>query len=150
MDKDKLLEFLLKARTKTYAGASGEVNPALSGSKQLEYKEGDWLYLDVYFMGNNKFAGLETVYFKDKPVLSMSYYGNYQKMTEEEVDKILRGALIENWQTARLWKNVSWQKDGYQYACDGNGDIEEFDGSENITKGSDTLYYLYYAAGYIG
>jgi len=47
-NKKKLVEFLLKARTKTYAGERGGVKSALEGSKQMEYKEGDWLYRDVF------------------------------------------------------------------------------------------------------
>ena len=77
MDKNKLTQFLLKARTKTYAGHSGRVKPLLVGSKQLEYKEDNWLYRDIFNIGNNKFAGLETIYFKNKPIWSMSYYGNF-------------------------------------------------------------------------
>jgi len=53
-DKDKILQFLLKARTKTYAGAGGKVPAVLTGSEQLEYKEGDLFYRDVYYVGNRK------------------------------------------------------------------------------------------------
>src|SRR3989338_9418852 len=135
-DKEEILQFLLKARTKTYAGAGGKVPAVLTGSQQLEYRKGDWLYRDVYYTGNGIFAGLEAIYLKDKPIFAMSYYGNFKKMTEEEVDKILRVALIENSQTARTWKKVRWQKDGYEYVCqpDSEGSIEELAGAEKISK----------------
>jgi len=97
-----MLDFLLKARSKTYAGGKREVTPVFPKLHQLEYQEKDFLYRDVYNMGNGIFMGLETVYFKNKPVVSMSYFGNFVKATEKEVDKILRGALIKNWETARL------------------------------------------------
>ena len=150
MDKKKLEEFLIKARTKTYAGAAGKVTPAFKESYQLEYKEGDWLYRDVYNMGNSIFAGLETVYYKEKSVWSMSYYGNFKKLSEEETDKILRGALIANKETARLWHDFGWEKDNYSYTCAGYGDMDELGGTEEITKDGEKVYFFYYAGGFIG
>lgn len=151
MDKEKLLQFLLKARTKTYAGGGGKVKPALKDAKQLEYQEEDWLYRDIYYTGKGIFMGLETVYYKDKAVWSMSYYGNFQKMSEAEVDSILRKALQENWQTARTWQSVEWEHDEYRYVCepDFDGSIDEMAGSEKIFKNGEEVYYFYYAGGII-
>jgi hypothetical protein len=36
----------------------------------------------------------------------MSYFGDFSKMTEEQVDKMLRKALSENWQKTRLYHTV--------------------------------------------
>ncbi|MBI2450659.1 MAG: hypothetical protein HYV47_03970 [Candidatus Nealsonbacteria bacterium] len=151
MDKKELLNFLLKARTKTYAGDGGSVTPALKGSKQLEYKEENWLYRDVYYFGKGIFTGLEAIYYQDKPVWSMSYYGNFKKMTEEEIDKILRKALRENSKTARTWKLVKWQKDGYEYVCrsDFGKSVDDFGGSEKVSKSGKDVYSFFYAAGLI-
>ncbi|MDD5738965.1 MAG: DUF5680 domain-containing protein [Candidatus Pacebacteria bacterium] len=148
-NKEKLLRFLLQARTKTYAGSKGKVKPVLAGSKQLEYGEGEWLYRDVYYNGPGIFMGLEAVYFNSKAVWSMSYFGDYQGMTESEVDKILRGALLANWETARIWKSVEWEKDGYKYTCapDFNGSIEKMAGLEKILKKEKQIYYFFYAGG---
>ena len=152
MDKGKLTDFLLKARENTYAGGKGKVTPTFPGGYQLEYKESDWLYRDFYNMGNGIFMGLETVYLKRKPVWSNSYYGNFKGMTEEETDKILRQALIENKDKTRLWNNVKWEKDGFTYLCssDFQGSIDEVAGTEEIHKGKEKIYFLYYAGGFIG
>lgn len=150
VDKKKLEAFLIKARTKTYAGGGGKVIPAFIGSYQLEHKEEDWLYRDVYNLGNAIFAGLETVYFKDKPVWTMSYYGDFKALTEEEADKVLRGALIENKDRVRLWHEVNWEKDKFTYSCAGYGNIDELGGEEEITKSGEKVYYFYYAGGFIG
>jgi len=152
MDKEKLLQFLLRARTKTYAGGGGKVLPLLSGSDQLEFKEDDWFYRDVYFTGNGIFMGLEVVYFQDNPVWSMCYYGNFRKLSEEEIDRVLRKALLENWQTARLWKHVEWESENYKYVCmpDYEGSIDEMAGSEKIFKEGQGVYFFYYAGGFIG
>src|SRR4030067_1909387 len=106
MNNKSLLDFLLKARTKTYAGVSGKVHSVFKDSKQLEYKEGDLSYRDVYYNGNGVFAGVEVVYLKNEAVFSMSYFGNYKGMGEDENDKVLRKALMENWDKTRIWEKV--------------------------------------------
>jgi len=148
---EKILKFLLEARTKTYAGAGGAVEPVFKGSKQLEYREEDWFYRDLYYTGKGIFTGVEVVHFKDKPVWSMAYYGNFKKMTEEEIDKILRRALIKNSQTTRTWKKVEWQEGDYKYVCepDFEGSIEELAGVEKISKSGKEVYSFFYAGGII-
>ena len=151
MNEKELLQFLLKARTKTYAGAGGKVRPVFNGSSQLEYKEGGWFYRDVYYTGKGIFMGVEVVHYQNEPVWAMSYYGNFKKMTEEEIDKILRKALIENSQTARIWKHVEWRQDGYKYICqpDFEGSIKELAGVEKISKDGKEVYSFFYAGGLI-
>jgi len=152
MDKKKLLTFLIEARSNTYAGEGGKVKPTFPGSTQLEYNQGGWLYRDIYNLGNKIFMGLETVYFKNKPVWSMCYYGDFKRMTEKEVDEVLRKALIEKKETTRLWYQVEWKNKNFKYICtpDYQKGIEEVAGLEEIYKGRDKIYYLYYAGGFIG
>lgn len=145
MDQKTLEEFLFKARLKTYAGDGGKVPSVLKGSSQLEFTEGDFLYRDVYYTGKNTFVGLETIYYKEKPAFSMSYFGNWGTMTEEEIDLILRGALIANPET-RAFTDVKWEKDGFVYECATETDsIDEIGGTEVISKDGEQLYYFYYA-----
>lgn len=155
MENKDLEKFLYKARAKTYAGGGGKVKPALSGSTQLEYKEGDWFYRDVYYTSKNTFMGMDTVYFKNKPVFCTSYYGNWGEMTEDEIDDILRGALLANPET-RAYKKIEWYKDDYKYECTPDSfskSINEIGGYESISKKlasngngeGDEIYHLYYA-----
>lgn len=152
MDKTKLLKFLIDARSKTYAGSGKEVEPSWLGGHQYEFKDGDWLYRDFYNLGNGIFMGLETIYLKDKPVWSNCYYGNFKSMTEAEVDKILRGALVANKDKARLWFDVEWKNGDFTYLCksDFAGSLDEIAGSEEIYKGKTKVYFLFYAGGFIG
>lgn len=149
MDKEKLIDFLIKARSKTYAGNAGKVTSAFKDSFQLEYKEDYWFYRDVYNNGNRLFMGFETVYFQDKPVWSMSYYGNFQKLSEIEIDKILRKTLIDNKNKTRLWQNIKYNFDNYRYICEASGSIDELNGTETIYRDDKTVYFFYYAGGYI-
>ncbi len=148
---EKLLQFLLKSRTQTYAGGRGKTKSILDGSVQLEYKEGEWLYRDIYYIGNGIFTGLEVVHFQGKPAWSMCYYGDFKKMTESEVDKVLRGALMDKWKEARLWKKVEWEKDDFKYICkpDFEGSIDKMAGTEKILKVGEQVYTFLYAGGYI-
>lgn len=147
-DVKDIEKFVIKARTKSYAGSAGMVEAALNGSKQLEFSDGDLLYRDVYYIGKNTFYGIETVFDKNLPVFGMSYYGNWGDMTEEETDKILRGALMDNPET-RLNKDIEWQKDGFTYICEpGSTDgIDEIGGTESISKDDEQVYVFYYAGG---
>ena len=147
MNKKSLLDFLLKARTKTYAGAGGKVQAVFAGSKQLEYKEGDFSYRDVYYNGNGVFAGVEVAYFKNNAVFSMSYFGNYKGMGEDENDKVLRKALLENWDKTRIWEKVEWKDGEFKYVCDGSGNWEELGGTEEIYRQGKRIYWFYYAGG---
>ena len=152
VNKKILLAFLVNARANTYAVGKGKVKPAFPGSTQLEYKEGVWFYRDVYNLGNKIFMGLETVYFKNKPAWSMCYYGDFKKMTERQVDEVLRKALIEKKEATRLWYQVEWKNKNFKYICtpDYQKGIEEVAGLEEIYKDRQKVYYLYYAGGFIG
>lgn len=146
MNKE-LEQFLYKARTKTYAGAGGKVNPLFSDSTQLEYAEGNFLYRDIYYTGKNTFVGMETVYMNNKTIYGTSYYGNWGEMTEEEIDNILRGALIANPET-RSYKKMAWEKDGFIYTCTPDSfskSIAEIGGYESISKNDKEIYRFYYA-----
>lgn len=151
MDTNTLVNFLILARTNTYAGNTGEVKSVLSGHKQYEFTDGDWVYRDMYVVGNGRFVGTETVYLKSKPVWGMSYFGNFSAMTEEGADTILRKAMSANVAKTRLWHKVAWNDGEFTYHCEGIGDnIEEIRGTEDVVLSGAKLYYFTYAGGLIG
>ena len=150
MDKDELEKFLLQARTETYAAATGKSDALLPGSVQYEYKDGSFLYRDVYYIGNGIFPGLETVFYNEKPVWSMSYFGDFSKMTEEQTDNMLRKSLMELWETTRIYKRVEKDYENFKYICEGSGSIDKLEGTEKIYIGKEQVYSFYYAGGFIG
>lgn len=153
METKKLLSFLIDARSNTYAAGDGsKVVSVFPGSTQLEYRKSGWLYRDFYNLGNGIFMGLETIYFKDKPVWSMCYYGDFSKMTETETDKILRAALIKYKDKTRLWYKVEWKNENLKYVCtpDFNLGIKKVAGLEEIYRNKEKVYYFFYAGGLIG
>lgn len=150
MDKAALEKFLLRARTKTYAGATGKTTPLLPESVQYEHHDGDFSYRDIYYIGNGIFPGLETVFHKGKPAWSMSYFGDFSGMTEEQADTMLRKALTDLWETTRMYDHVEKDYGEFRYVCDGRGTIDELSGTEEIYVGQDKVYFFYYAGGFIG
>jgi hypothetical protein len=48
--REALVNFLLQSKRHTYAGQGDEatVAPLLSGTKQLEYRDGPFFYRDIY------------------------------------------------------------------------------------------------------
>ena len=149
MDLKKLEKFLLHARAQTYAGDSKKSDSLVPGSVQYDFNDGDFSYRDIYFIGNGIFPGLETVYFKNKPVWSMSYFGDFSKMTEEQVDKMLRRALQDLRDKTRIYNQVDIAYGEFKYACYGSGSINELEGSEEIHVGKNRVFYFYYAGGFI-
>jgi hypothetical protein len=141
--------FLVLARTQTYASDAGKVQPVFAGSYQLEFEKQKWLYRDLYYNGRGIFTGLETIYFDNKPIWSLSYFGDFRKMTEEEADRILRHALVANKKTTRLYKKISQHIDSCIYTYNGSGDMHALFGREEIHNGDNLLYWYQCAGGYI-
>ena len=72
-----LSAFLVEAKRRTYAGLDDDATVAAQifpGSKQLEYREGDLSYRDIYF-GMTYFVGQEVVQAGERVIWSMSYAG---------------------------------------------------------------------------
>ena len=143
---NEIINFLLRARTKTYAGGGGGVTPALAGSKQLEHVEGDYLYRDIYYVGERAFLGIETIYHQGKPVWNMVYRGDWDPndITDEEIRENLPAALIANANTARINQRVEWENGNYRYLCEGEGELDNFHGLEILFKNGHSSHRVVY------
>src|SRR6202048_2184111 len=85
--REQFVDFLLEAKRTTYAGQGDEatVTPLVTGSKQLEYRDGDYLYRDIYF-GMAYFVGQEVVFHRELAVWSMSYAGGVMPRSGDNSD----------------------------------------------------------------
>lgn len=90
----KLVEFLIKAKTKTYAdGTKYKVASTSPNSMDYHYEEGKYIYHDTYF-GSKEFYGEEIVYFNNEPIWHMEYKGGIlNNETTDVYDKVLKPAL---------------------------------------------------------
>jgi hypothetical protein len=71
-------------------------------------------------------------------------------MTEEQTDGMLRKALMELWETTRIYNRVEKDYGAFRYICDGSGSIDALEGTEEIYVGDDKVYFFFYAGGFIG
>ena len=74
MTRDEIIQFLMRAKRATYAGKGAETASSRPSSHDLEYREGDLMYLDT-FLGGERFAGEEALWIGDVPYWSMNYVG---------------------------------------------------------------------------
>lgn len=151
----ELRRFLVDAKRSTYAGLGDEATlpqPLLPGSMQLEWRDGDWSYRDVYF-GMSRFSGLETVYWQSRAVWSMAYSGGI--IGEADVADVrsiyvfLRAALMELSTEAPIRGPMKFVDAEMTYFCKISGDIEAFEGSERILHFERSCYALTCAGGLV-
>ena len=150
---DELIHFLLHAKRRTYAsqGDAASNAPLLLGSKQLEYREAPFFYRDVYF-GMSFFVGQETVYFRERPVWSMSYSGGVipEITGSDELRRIyafLRHALQQVAYERPFRGPQIYHEGSYRYLDATQGDVGRFRGEEIIFRGDKQIYQLRYGGG---
>jgi len=138
-----LIEFLIKAKTSTYAdGIKYKVTSTKPNSIDYHYEEDNYIYHDTYF-GSKEFYGEEIVYFDNSPIWHMEYKGGVlNDETTEIYAKVLKPALknVDNMFPLRGPKNLL--VDDYKYTFELIGSIEKFEGIERIYKKDKLVYEL--------
>jgi transcriptional regulator with XRE-family HTH domain len=143
---DQMVTFLCKAKKECYAGVGNQVASSRPSSYDYRFTEGDFTYLDSYF-GGEKFAGEEVLYGKDIPIYSMNYVGRV--LGDGFSGDFLKDALLlvpEEYP----FRGPSLYKNGdYTYHCILNGDMEWFQGYEEIFLLNQRIYECYFHGGII-
>ncbi|MWC29679.1 DUF5680 domain-containing protein [Paenibacillus sp. MMS18-CY102] len=150
-----LINFLVEAKRKTYAaqGDEASVAPLLTGSKQLEYRSGDYFYRDIYF-GSAFFIGQETVAFQNEPVWSMAYSGGVSIPNASwdiiaPIYGFLRQAL-KLVDTNSIYRGPTYYEEGpYIFKNEQEGTLDSFHGKEIILLGGQQVYELRYNGGIV-
>jgi len=140
---------LIEAKKNTYTG-DGELSaPSRPGSKDLSFRQGDYLYIDTY-LGNLDFIGEEAVWHQDKPIWSMNYYGvKMADQVPEGFKRCLKGALLKAPVEAPYRGPARYSGAGLEYICSWKGDIELFEGKEQIMENGRVIYRLVFHEGAI-
>lgn len=151
-----LKKFIHAAKKATYAaqGDSASVTPVLPGSKQLEYRDGELLYRDI-FLGSLRFVGQEFVYRSERAgsehaVWSMSYAGGLVAPGSPDAGRIysfLRKALLKAPVEMPLRGPALFELEGMRYACRWEGTLEQFHGLETVTFDGKVQYELRFGGG---
>ena len=112
IDLNELSSFIVRAKAATYVGDSEQVTPCRLGSHDLRFSEGDWAYHDSYF-GGADFIGEEVVYFAEKPVWAMNYYGRILRdelLTGPEAGQMIKASLSRMYQEVVSLEDLSTSK----------------------------------------
>jgi hypothetical protein len=143
-------EFLSDAKKSTYASLTGRIESAVSGAKEHEFIRDDFRYVDIYF-GSLQFSGIEIVYLRDKPMWTMTYSGGMIRNKEkaEVVYAFLRRALLRPDPDVPVRGPRHLAEGEYTYNMSAEGNLGRFSGRETVGEGSENLYSLDFAGGFV-
>jgi hypothetical protein len=151
IDLDELNTFIVQAKGATYVGDGEPATSCRLGSHDLRFSDGEWTYHDSYF-GGTDFIGEEVVYFAEKPVWAMNYYGRILRddlLTAAEAGKMIKASLSRMYKEGRFLGGFEHMENDLTYVDTGEGSAESFHGREIIRRGKDVAYELVYHGGLI-
>lgn len=151
-DLKELKEFLIKASSKTYASDNSAEAKEKDGSTTYEYKDGPWKYHDNFF-GGEPFGGREVIFYEDKPVWMMTYYGGTYGKNKNlpKLYNFLKQALSNNNPEDEVpCRGPQKFIDGdMKYFSNVNGSLKSFTGEEFILKDGNEIYCAVYNGGLV-
>ncbi len=151
IDISELNSFIVRAKARTYVGGGEHVTSSRLGSHDLRFIDGKWTYLDSYFGGTN-FIGEEVVYFDDKPVWAMNYYGYILRddlLTAAQAGQMIKASLSLMYKEGRFLGGYTHTENDLTYVDTSEGDANHFHGKEFIRRGEIIAYELVYHGGLI-
>ena len=141
-----ILSFLLRAKKSTYAAHGAEVPSSRPDSHDLTYAEGDLQYIDTY-IGSLRFAGEEAVWERGVPIWSMNYCG---RVTGQGFSgDFLKRALLLVPENAPFRGPAFYSEREMTYSCRVEGDVDWFQGYEEIRLSNQQIYECVYHGGRI-
>ncbi|RPJ23274.1 MAG: hypothetical protein EHM33_21425 [Chloroflexi bacterium] len=151
IDIHALNDFIVRAKAGTYVGDGEHATPSRLGSHDLRFVEGEWAYLDSYF-GGSDFIGQEVVYFAEKPVWAMNYYGcilREELLTAAQAGQMIKASLSRMYREGRFLGGFEHTENDLTYMDTNTGNADSFQGREFICRGQEVAYELVYHGGLI-
>jgi transcriptional regulator with XRE-family HTH domain len=142
----EIVEFLIRAKSLTYASHSNETTPSRIASHDYEYSEGDLRYQDTY-LGGERFAGEEAVWYQGLPVFSMNYVGRV--LHDSFSGDFLKEALLHVPEDIPYRGPLFYQNGDYSYHCNVSGEFHWFQGYEEIFCQGIKVFECYFHGGNI-
>lgn len=141
MDRNDIIQFLIKAKKATYAGKGAETTSSRPGSHDLVYRENELTYYDTY-LGGEKFAGEEALWISGNPYWSMNYAG---RVTGDNFSGDFLKEALRNVTADKPFRGPDSYTNGeYAYTCEVSGDFEWFQGYETISYKGQIIYDCYF------
>jgi hypothetical protein len=151
MDNQSLHDFIVRAKAATYVGGGQHAPSCRPNSHDLKFVDGDWSYLDSYF-GGRDFIGEEVVYYREKPVWAMNYYGRIllpDLITPAQAGQVIKASLSKMYAEGRFLGGFQHEHEGFAYTDTSEGEMSCFRGREWIARAGKTVYELLYHGGLI-
>lgn len=143
------IQFLVTAKQHTYASGAIAKPTGKLGIHQLEYADGDLLYVDSY-LGSQHFIGEEVVAQNERPIWGMNYYGKMLIDEEPEgFNQCLKQALLRVSREAPYRGPEIFRSGPYAYQCSWSGNPNGFEGYEIISMNGTDIYKLLFHGGEI-
>jgi len=145
----ELAEFLIQAKTRTYAsgGAANEQRLA-DGCLELTYSADGFDYRDRYF-GADPFVGQEIVFQDGKAIWSMNYYGRIvdKKYPAAQIYAFLQKAMRKVTLERPFRGPSAFEEGNFMYNDESSGTLDAFSGVERILFNRHKVYLLKYHGG---
>lgn len=144
-----LKKFIFEANRSTYA--SGDENiwkKQPDGSTTIEYENDLYKYHDNFF-GGEPYGGREVIFFENKPVWMMVYYGLVYDGVNKEVYGFLTESLSNTTVDMPYRGPIEYKKDEWRYENKLVGGVEKFSGTEKIFKNEKCIYEASYIGGLV-
>ncbi len=145
-DLEELIAFRLEAGNNTYAGVANECGSTRLDSHDYHYEKGNYVYHDTY-VGGQQFAGEEAIWKDGSAVYAMNYMGRVldERFSGNFLKEALRAATLEY-----PYRGPQFYQSGdYTYASKVTGDIQWFQGIEEISYGNGKVYECYFHGGLV-
>lgn len=145
MEKE-LVEFLIAAKKRTYAGHGEETAASRPNSHDLTYEEDGLKYIDTY-LGGRFFSGEEAMWRNGVPFWAMNYSG---RVLSGNFDIDFLKSALSNVPEENPYRGPECFKSGdYTYRCSVEGKPEWFQGYEQIQYRREKIYECYFHGGIV-
>ena len=142
---NKILDFLITAKRNTYAGHGSEVTPFRPDAHDLKYQKDNLLYMDTY-LGGKIFHGEEAIWQDNVPLWVMNYSGRVFDSSVFSGD-FLKEALYHVPKDMPYRGPKTFIKGDYIYTCKTSGDINWYQGTEEIIYKDKVIYECLFSGG---
>lgn len=147
VNTDRLIEFLLEAGRKTYAGkGEEEVVSSRPNSHDLIFEKENLKYIDSY-VGGERFLGEEVLFQNDIPIWSMNYSG--RTLEDSFSGDFLKEALLLRTVEKPFRGPDIYRNGSYTYHSTIDGDFTWFWGREEIFFGELKVYECIFHGGIV-
>jgi hypothetical protein len=150
MNVQDLKQFIVEANGVGFAAREKNSTKENDGSMTIRYERGEWKMVDNY-VGGEPYAGMTKIFFQDKVVWSMVYYGLVDKKVDgfKEVYGFLMKSLLKMPADYPYRGPSEFIEGEWKYNNEWNGEVEQFSGQEKIYLNNEMIFWTKYIGGVV-